>query len=80
MGALYPFRRNLWATALCLSLILLPGAVLPDRLPRSTSGSPEARPGEADENGAAESEEARFSGEQLEVFRVNGRFIRELSA
>ena len=79
MGALYPFRRNLWATALCLSLILLPGAVLPDRLPRSTSGSPEARPGEVEENGAAESEEARFSGEQLEVFRVNRRFYRAVS-
>lgn len=79
MGALYPFRRNPWATALCLSLILLPGAVLPDRLPRSTSGSPEARPGEVEENGAAESEEARFSGEQLEVFRVNRRFYRAVS-
>ena len=79
MGALYPFRRILWATALCLSLILLPGAVSPDRLPRSTSGSPEARPGEVEENGAAESEEARFSGEQLEVFRVNRRFYRAVS-
>lgn len=79
MGALYPFRRNPWATALCLSLILVPGAVLPDRLQRATGGSPEARPGVVEEDGAAESEEARFSGEQLEVFRVNRRFYQAVS-
>ncbi|MDE2756269.1 MAG: nuclear transport factor 2 family protein [Acidobacteriota bacterium] len=79
MGALYPARRIPWATALCLSLILLPGAVLPDRLPRATGGSPEARPGVVQEDGAPESEEAKFSGEELEVFRVNRRFYQAVS-
>ncbi|MCY3759454.1 MAG: hypothetical protein OXG96_17190, partial [Acidobacteria bacterium] len=79
MGALYPVGRNLWATALCLSLILVPDGVFPDRLPRATGGSPEARPAAVDENGAAESEAARFSGEQLEVFRVNERFYQAVS-
>ena len=79
MGALNPFRRMRWATALCLSLILVPGAVLPDRLPGGTGGSPEARPGVVEENGATGTEEAKFSGEQLEVFRVNERFYRAVS-
>ena len=61
MGALYPVGRIFWATALCLSLIPVPGAALPDRLPGTSAGSPEARPGEVEENEAAESEEAKFS-------------------
>ena len=80
MGALYPVRRILWATALCLSLILVPGAVFPDRLPGTTGGSPEALLGAVEEDGAAESEAAKFSGEQLEVFRVNQRFYQALSS
>lgn len=79
MGALYPVRRNLWATTLCLSLIPVPGAVLPDRLPRATGGPSEVRPGTVEEDGSAESEEPKFSGEQLEVFRVNRRFYQAIS-
>ena len=79
MGALYLTRGSLQATALCLSLILLPGAVLPDRLTGAAGGSAEARPGVVEENGAAETEEAKFSGEQLEVFRVNERFYQAVS-
>jgi len=79
MGALYPVRRILWATALCLSLILVSGAVFPDRLPGTAGGSPAARLGVVEEDGVAESEEAEFSGEQLEVFRVNRRFYQAVS-
>ena len=79
MSALYPVGRILWATALCLSLIPVPGAALPDRLPGTSAGSPEARPATVEENGAAESEEAKFSGEELEVFRVNRRFYQAVS-
>ena len=79
MGALYRVKRILWATALGLSLILAPGAVLPDRLPGAVGGSPEARPGAVEEDGAAKSEEAKFSGEPLEVFRVNQRFYQAVS-
>ena len=79
MGAFYPVGRTLWTTALCLSLIPVPGAALPDRLPRAAAGSPEARPGVLEEDGAAESEEAKFSGEELEVFRANRRFYRAVS-
>lgn len=79
MGALYPVGRILWATALCLPLIPVLGAALPDRLPGTSAGSPEARPGAVEENGAAESEEAKFSGERLEVFRVNRRFYQAVS-
>ena len=79
MGALYPVGRILWATALCLSLILAPGTVMPDRLARAPGGSPEARPEVLEDDGAAESEEAKFSGEELEVFRVNRRFYQAVS-
>lgn len=79
MGALYRVRRMLRATALCLLLTLVPGSLLPERLPRATGVSPEARPRVVEENGAAETEEAKFSGEQLEVFRVNERFYQAVS-
>ena len=79
MGALYPVRRILRATTLCLSLILVPGAVMPDRLARASDGSPEARPEVVEEDGAGGSEESKFSGEPLEVFRVNRRFYQAVS-
>lgn len=79
MGAIYPVRRILWATTLCLSLILVPGAVMPDRLARASDGSPEARPEVVEEDGAGGSEESKFSGEPLEVFRVNRRFYQAVS-
>ena len=79
MAALSPFRRTLWATAIGLSLISVLDAVLPDRLPGAGGGSVEARPGVVEEGGAAESEEAKFSGEPLEVFRVNRRFYQAVS-
>ena len=79
MGALNLIRGSLRATAICLSLILVPGAVLPDQLLRATGGSPEALAGVVEEDGAAESEEAKFSGEQLEVFRANRRFYQAVS-
>lgn len=79
MGALYLVGRILWATALCLSLIPVPGAALADRLPGATGGSSEVRPGAVEENGAAESQEAKFSGAELEVFRVNRRFYQAVS-
>ena len=79
MGAFYPVRRILWATTLCLSLILVPGAVMPDRLARASDGSPEARPEVVEEDGAGGSEESKFSGEPLEVFRVNRRFYQAVS-
>lgn len=79
MGALYRARRMLRATALCLLLIPVPGAGLPDRLPGATGGSAEARPAAVEEDGAAGSEETKFSGEQLEVFRANERFYQAVS-
>ena len=79
MGALYPVRRILRATALCLSLILAPGTVMPDRLARAPGGSPEARPEVLEDDGAGGSEESKFSGESLEVFRVNRRFYQAVS-
>ena len=80
MDALYLGRRSLRAAALGLWLILFPGGVFPDRPPRTTGSSPEALPGAVEEDGAAESEAAKFSGEQLEVFRVNRRFYQALSS
>ena len=79
MGVLCLAGSALRVTALCLSLILVPGAVLPDRLPGTTGGSPEALPGAVEEDGAAESEAAKFSGEPLEVFRANRRFYQAVS-
>lgn len=79
MGALYPARRIPWATALCLLLIPVLGAGLPDGLPGAAGGSPEGRPGVVEEDGATESEEAKFSGEPAEVFRVNQRFYQAVS-
>ncbi len=79
MGALYPVIRILWATALCLSLIPVPGAGLSDRLPRVAAGSTETLPGVVEGDGSAENEEAKFSGEELEVFRVNRRFYQAVS-
>lgn len=79
MVVLYRVKRILQSTALCLSLIPVAGAALPDRLPRAAGSSPEARPGAVAEGGAAESEEAEFSGERLEVFRVNERFYQAVS-
>ena len=80
MSDLYWGRSLLLAAALWLSSILVPVAVFPDRPQRTTGGSPEALPGAVEEDGAAESEAAKFSGEQLEVFRVNQRFYRALSS
>ena len=79
MGVLCRTGRNLRVAALCLSLILVSGAVFADRLPGTTGGSPEARPGVVEEDGAAESEEANFNGEKLEVFRANRRFYKAVS-
>ena len=80
MNGSYLGRSSFRTAALCLSLILFPGAVFPDRPPRTAGGSPEALPGAVEEDGAAESEAAKFSREQLEVFRVNQRFYRALSS
>jgi ketosteroid isomerase-like protein len=80
MSDLYWGRSLLLAAALWLSSVLVPVAVFPDRPQRTTGGSPEALPGAVEEDGAAESEAAKFSREQLEVFRVNQRFYRALSS
>lgn len=79
MGATCNGPRSFRSVALFSLLILLPVAVFSDRPLTTASRSTSAPVGVVQGDQSADSEEG-FSGEQLEVLRVNDRFYKALSS